>query len=239
MQGLVVYAFLPAVLYCIPHDSEVVQYMTTKKGNNEFKIGYDRSQPNPEELGDFSKETSFREKLPSDEDYIAIINDATGCWSTIGRQEGMQEVNLEAPLCVQLVGTVTHELMHAAGFLHELTRPDRDDFVEINWSNVREAYKHNFKKQRVGEVDYYGVTYDYNSVMHYSKFAFTKDRSIPSVIAKVPDKAKNMGQRQGFSIKDIAEVNAMYNCSEKTKVALNEYNEKKPGVPVEDYIFSE
>nr|CAH7768370.1 unnamed protein product [Callosobruchus chinensis] len=63
MQGLVVYAFLPAVLYCIPHDSEVVQYMTTKKGipvgNNEFKIGYDRSQPNPEELGDFSKETSF------------------------------------------------------------------------------------------------------------------------------------------------------------------------------------
>nr|CAH7768368.1 unnamed protein product [Callosobruchus chinensis] len=182
---------------------------------------------------------TFREKLPSDEDYIAIINDATGCWSTIGRQEGMQEVNLEAPLCVQLVGTVTHELMHAAGFLHELTRPDRDDFVEINWSNVREAYKHNFKKQRVGEVDYYGVTYDYNSVMHYSKFAFTKDRSIPSVIAKVFPISQNMGQRQGFSIKDIAEVNAMYNCSEKTKVALNEYNEKKPGVPVEDYIFSE
>nr|CAH7768369.1 unnamed protein product [Callosobruchus chinensis] len=85
---------------------------------------------------------TFREKLPSDEDYIAIINDATGCWSTIGRQEGMQEVNLEAPLCVQLVGTVTHELMHAAGFLHELTRPDRDDFVEINWSNVREGKGH-------------------------------------------------------------------------------------------------
>ncbi|VEN61050.1 unnamed protein product [Callosobruchus maculatus] len=182
---------------------------------------------------------TFREKLPSDEDYFAIVSSDIGCWSNIGRQGGMQVVNLQAPDCVRKVGTAAHEFMHIAGFVHELSRYDRDEYVEINWDNVREDHKHNFKKQREGEINEYGVSYDYNSVMHYSRFAFTENKNVPSIIAKIHSKAKNMGQRLGFSIKDITEVNAMYNCSEKTQVAWDVYNERKPKVAADEYIFSE
>ena len=56
------------------------------------------------------------------------------CWSYIGRKRGNQTVSLDKG-CVDK-GTVLHELMHAAGFLHEQSRTDRDKFVTIHWDNI-------------------------------------------------------------------------------------------------------
>uniref|UniRef100_A0A4W6ENU4 Peptidase M12A domain-containing protein n=1 Tax=Lates calcarifer TaxID=8187 RepID=A0A4W6ENU4_LATCA len=62
----------------------------------------------------------------------------------------------------------THELLHALGFNHEQTRSDR--------------MEHNFRKIQTRNL---GTPYDYNSVMHYGRFAFSKNRQ-PTILP-IPD----------------------------------------------------
>ena len=32
-----------------------------------------------------------------------------------------------------------HEIMHALGFFHEHTRPDRDKYIKIDWKNIEQG----------------------------------------------------------------------------------------------------
>ncbi|XP_049879665.1 zinc metalloproteinase nas-7-like [Pectinophora gossypiella] len=146
------------------------------------------------------------------QDYLTIRSGNTGCWSSVGRIGGRQEVNLQAPGCVSKKGTVLHELLHAIGFMHEQSRPERDDFVDIRYQNIKPGSENNFKKASRDGTDDFGVGYDYNSVMHYSEYAFSRNQQ-KTIEPKVG--GVTLGQREGLSRGDVKKVNNMYNCKKE------------------------
>lgn len=78
----------------------------------------------------------FKQYTGEESDFIRITSSNTGCWSAVGRIGGPQDINLQVPGCMVKIGTVIHEFMHTLGFLHEQSRWDRDEFVDILWDNI-------------------------------------------------------------------------------------------------------
>ena len=68
----------------------------------------------------------------------------------------------------------------------------------------------NFEKLRSWEVNTLGIRYDYGSVMHYSKTAFSRNGN-PTILP-IRDTVAEIGQRHGFSHLDINKVNKLYRC---------------------------
>lgn len=89
-------------------------------------------------MDDYHRFTCIRFKPYAGEesDYLRITADTSGCWSSVGRIGGRQDLNLQVPGCATKKGTVIHELMHAVGFLHEQSRYERDEYVNIQWQNI-------------------------------------------------------------------------------------------------------
>lgn len=167
-------------------------------------------------LNEYHKRTciKFIPRVGHEPDYISIESGSSGCWSSVGRIGGKQVVNLQTPGCVTRIGTAIHELLHAIGFLHEQNREERDKFVAIRTNNIKPGYEVNFDKARNGETSGFGVPYDYGSVMHYSANAFSRNNMV-TIEAKMKTNDK-MGQREGFSAKDVEKINRMYNCKTVT-----------------------
>lgn len=59
------------------------------------------------------------------------------CFANVGRKDGSVPLNLGSS-CFE-IGVVIHEILHTLGFLHEHTRPDRDKYVTVNHTNIRDG----------------------------------------------------------------------------------------------------
>eukprot|EP00095_Tigriopus_kingsejongensis_P007144 maker-scaffold300_size216557-snap-gene-0.12 protein:Tk07144 transcript:maker-scaffold300_size216557-snap-gene-0.12-mRNA-1 annotation:"zinc metalloproteinase nas-12 precursor" len=119
----------------------------------------------------------------SQADYLYIHHSKTrpGCWSYVGRRGGRQELSLRPPdakscHCLCDVGRTLHEVMHAMGFYHEHSRPDRDQFIDIVSNNVRNGKMSNFRKKTF-DTTTADFSYDYDSIMHYGPYFFRGKRN--------------------------------------------------------------
>ncbi|KAM6178275.1 astacin-like metalloendopeptidase [Rhynchocyon petersi] len=139
-------------------------------------------------------------------DFISIVP-MSGCFSNVGRSGGMQVVSLAPPCLQKGPGIVLHELMHVLGFWHEHARADRDRYIRVNWNEILPGYEMNFLKARSSNML---VPYDYSSVMHYGRLAFSR-RGIPTILP-LWDPSIHIGQRWNLSALDITRVLRFYNC---------------------------
>ncbi|XP_041637600.1 high choriolytic enzyme 1-like [Cheilinus undulatus] len=159
-----------------------------------------------EALLSFHTRTCIRFKLRTNQrDYLRIFS-GDGCYSYVGRQHRPQELSISRRGCVNK-GTVQHELLHALGFHHEQARSDRDQYVNINWGNIEQGAKSQFQKERTNNL---GTRYDYNSIMHYSRYAFSRNGR-PTITAK-GDPGRVIGAADEMSDLDFQRVNELYGC---------------------------
>ncbi|XP_043203448.1 zinc metalloproteinase nas-15-like [Amphibalanus amphitrite] len=142
-------------------------------------------------------------------DHVHVTKDE-GCFSSVGKKGGRQELSLGQG-CI-FKGIVMHEFMHAAGFWHEQSRPDRDDFVRVHYDNIKPLMRFNFKKYEWGKVPNLGLSYDIGSIMHYGPYAFARDKTRPTLTALRSAGNGRMGQRDGFSSLDVQKLNSLYGC---------------------------
>ena len=71
-----------------------------------------------------------------------------------------------------------------------------------------------FKKYGREKIVSLNIPYDYESVMHYSKRAFSKNQKI-TIETLDPSKQSLLGQRKGLSKYDIFQLNLLYKCNGK------------------------
>ena len=188
----------------------------------------------------------------SEANYVTITGRQAGCYSYVGLiYNGSQELNLQPgiPGClVNSPGIAEHEMLHALGTWHEQSRPDRledrlrlkanelsnihsfrDQYVTVNEVNVQADKLHNFDKKNPSAVLLNGA-YDYSSVMHYSRCAFSKNNlETITVLVRYPiiikislvvinlynpsqDSSATIGQRSGMTQLDVNKLMSFYGC---------------------------
>jgi hypothetical protein len=135
-------------------------------------------------------------------DWVVFKFNEKACASPVGRRGGAQEVSCASDLVGFDANSVVHEVLHSAGFWHEQSREDRDSFVTIDLSNVKDDSRHNFDKH-VGDGDDIGA-YDFVSIMHYDRRAFAKDTTVDTItpvdpsVAQVGGAVLSAGDRSGI-----------------------------------------
>ncbi|XP_017774281.1 PREDICTED: tolloid-like protein 1 [Nicrophorus vespilloides] len=156
----------------------------------------------------------FVERSPLDHpNYILFTERPCGCCSFVGKRgNGPQAISI-GKNCDKF-GIVVHELGHVVGFWHEHTRPDRDRHVVINRENIMNGQDYNFNKLNDDEVNSLGLTYDYDSIMHYAKNTFSKGSYLDTIEpVDIPGRKRpEIGQRLRLSQGDIEQTNLLYKC---------------------------
>uniref|UniRef100_A0A8C5QLU8 Metalloendopeptidase n=1 Tax=Leptobrachium leishanense TaxID=445787 RepID=A0A8C5QLU8_9ANUR len=137
--------------------------------------------------------------------YLRIVENG-GCASFIGKTGGVQDVYLNSSTCMTQ-GTIQHQIQHSLGFVHEHSRGDRDNYVDIVKENISPEFLSNFEKVDTNN----NLRYDFASVMHYPIYIYSKAFGLFTIIPK-PDASIPIGQRNGLSTLDIAKINDLYRC---------------------------
>lgn len=156
---------------------------------------------------------TFRPRQAGDYYFVRFRSDTQGCWSLVGRQADRagqgQDVSIGAG-CANL-NVVVHEIGHVIGFYHEQSRSDRDEYIDIVWTNVLPGYALQFRKENDAS---FNIPYDLTSTMQYPQWAFSKEIFEKStIVARNPAYQRFLSKNYPLSFRDRLLANKLYQCT--------------------------
>jgi hypothetical protein len=147
-------------------------------------------------------------KGDDDYGYLLFMRSTSGCSSYVGRWGGYQTIWLAKGGCASYKSSIQHETLHALGFHHEQNRPDRNKYVKIRWNNIKPSWKGQFLISK--SITTLGQPYDYDSVMHYSGWASSKNGRVTIDAGVNTERLGNYGMA---SDGDILTLQLLYQCN--------------------------
>lgn len=160
----------------------------------------------------------FRRTHNRKEPHLVIQRSENGCRTTVGFKNKTTDMLL-GPKCIT-ERHIQHELLHALGFVHMHSDPNRNKYVKVIYRNIMDGYKHNFQIYR-NMVNDFGVGYDYNSIMHYGSKSFSRNGKDTIVPLK---EGVRIRKSPKLSHKDIMKLNRVY-CSDISYELIEESDE--------------
>ncbi|XP_076090331.1 uncharacterized protein LOC143062551 [Mytilus galloprovincialis] len=104
---------------------------------------------------------------------------------------------------------IIHEMLHALGGKHEMSRPDRDNYVQIMWDRLSMGANNFVKGSKVSTT----YPYDMSSVLQYALRSFTKN-GMETIVVKDWRLKFLASVGNDLMYYDIAEVNSVYKCAD-------------------------
>ena len=105
------------------------------------------------------------------------------------------------------------------GMFHEHSRPDRTDYVEIMWEELKQVEREDNillleKNYKICNNCIALGEYDFSSIMHYPSIRGSKNRTVikPRPDVCLDEEFCQMGQRKGLSMGDVEKIQEMYDC---------------------------
>lgn len=139
-------------------------------------------------------------------DYVSIRASSLNS-SAVGRVGGLQVLHIAG----WQHWTMVHELMHVLGFWHEHQRPDRDQYVAVQFNNVLPAQGYDFQIVPTGRM--FGA-YDFDSLLHFGTYEASSN-SQPTLLVLPPNQQQQtaIGQRTHLSPGDLDALRLTYGSS--------------------------
>jgi hypothetical protein len=155
----------------------------------------------------FNQNTTVRfVPFENQKDAIIFAKGESNCSSFLGRTGGVQPVFLSEKCGVP---EISHELMHALGFVHEQSRTDRDQFVEILWEHIEEKFQSQYAMVPEPLMEaYFDSSFDPSSIMMYDPHVFAIKPELETM--KLKSGTPFAPKTHQLSASDVARITRLY-----------------------------